>query len=123
MLSALSKRPIRQNISVTGSINQLGEVQAIGGVNEKIEGYFRVCEFLDTYKNKGVLIPSSNRDELILMPQVEKAVEDGDFHIYVMDTLEDAIETLILKENETLEDFYLSLKEEIDKYKNKKEDK
>ncbi|MGG7144546.1 AAA family ATPase [Clostridium nigeriense] len=120
MLSALTKRPINQNISVTGSINQLGEVQAIGGVNEKIEGFFRVCEFLESYKDKGVLIPSSNKDELILMPEVEKAIEDGDFHIYIMDTLEDAIETLILKDNESLEDFYISLNEELEKYKNKK---
>jgi lon-related putative ATP-dependent protease len=123
MLSALTKRPINQNISVTGSINQLGEVQAIGGVNEKIEGFFRVCEFLESYKDKGVLIPSSNKDELILMPEVEKAIEDGDFHIYVMDTLDDAIETLILKDNESLEDFYISLNEELKKYKSKKEDK
>lgn len=123
MLSALAKRPINQNISVTGSINQLGEVQAIGGVNEKIEGFFRVCEFLESYKDKGVLIPSSNKDELILMPEVEKAIEDGDFHIYVMDTLEDAIETLILKDNESIEDFYISLNEELKKYKNKKENK
>ncbi|MDV4150079.1 AAA family ATPase [Clostridium sp. AL.422] len=120
MLSALTKRPINQSISVTGSINQLGEVQAIGGVNEKIEGYFKVCEYIDNYKNKGVLIPSSNKDELILMPEVEKAIEDGDFHIYTMDTLDNAIETLILKEGETLEDFYSTLKEEIKKYKTKK---
>ncbi|WP_294363311.1 AAA family ATPase [uncultured Clostridium sp.] len=96
ILSALTKRPIKQNISVTGSINQLGEVQAIGGVNEKIEGFFKVCEFIDDYKDKGVLIPSSNKDELILMPEVEKAIEDGDFHIYIMDNIDDAIETLLL---------------------------
>ena len=72
---------------------------------------------------KGVLIPSSNKDELILMPEVEKAIEDGDFHIYIMDTLEDAIETLILRKDETLKDFYISLNEELNKYKNKKEDK
>lgn len=123
ILSSLTKRPINQSISVTGSINQLGEVQAIGGVNDKIEGFFRACEFIDNYKNKGVLIPSSNKDELILMPEVEKAIEDGDFHIYTMDTLEDAIEILILKEGETLEEFYLSLKEEIKKYNIKKQDK
>lgn len=116
ILSALTKRPINQSISVTGSINQLGEVQAIGGVNEKIEGFFKVCKFIDDYKGKGVLIPSSNKDELILMPEVEKAIEDGDFHIYVMNTLDHAIETLILKEEETIEDFYFALKEEIKKY-------
>ena len=120
ILSALTKRPINQSISLTGSINQLGEVQAIGGVNEKIEGFFKVCKFIDSYKDKGVLIPSSNKDELILMPEVEKAIEEGDFHIYIMDTLDDAIETLILKEGETIEEFYFQLKEEIKKYNIKK---
>lgn len=120
ILSALTKRPIKQNISVTGSINQLGEVQAIGGVNEKIEGFFKVCEFIDDYKEKGVLIPSSNKDELILMPEVEKAIEDGDFHIYIMDNIDDAIETLLLNGNESIEEFYSGLKEEIKKYTIKK---
>lgn len=120
ILSALTKRPIKQNISVTGSINQLGEVQAIGGVNEKIEGFFKVCEFIDDYKDKGVLIPYSNKDELILMPEVEKAIEDGDFHIYIMDNIDDAIETLLLNGNESIEEFYSGLKEEIKKYTIKK---
>ncbi|WP_308780642.1 AAA family ATPase [uncultured Clostridium sp.] len=120
ILSALTKRTIKQNISVTGSINQLGEVQAIGGVNEKIEGFFKVCEFIDDYKDKGVLIPSSNKDELILMPEVEKAIEDGDFHIYIMDNIDDAIETLLLNGNESIEEFYSGLKEEIKKYTIKK---
>lgn len=117
ILSSISKRPIRQNIALTGSINQLGEVQAIGGVNEKIEGFFRVCSLLDSVKNKGVLIPSSNIDELILIPEVEEAIEVGDFNIYSMNSLDDAIETLILNENETLEDFYINIKNEIYKYK------
>ncbi|GAA0084529.1 AAA family ATPase [Clostridium sp. CTA-7] len=123
ILSALSKRPIKQNIAVTGSINQLGEVQAIGGVNEKIEGFFRVCNFLDRVNNKGVLIPSSNKNELILIPEIEEAIEKGDFHIYIMDDLNDAIETLILNKDETLEEFYLSIKLEIEKYKKNKDKK
>lgn len=117
ILSALSKRPIKQNIAVTGSINQLGEVQAIGGVNEKVEGFFRVCSFLDEVKGKAVLIPSSNKDELILISEVEEAIEKGEFSIYSMDTLEDAISTLILEEEETIEEFFITIKEEILKYK------
>lgn len=123
ILSALSKRPIKQNIAVTGSINQLGEVQPIGGVNEKIEGFFRVCSFLDEVKGKAVLIPSSNKDELILIPEIEEAVEKGEFSIYVMDNLEDAISTLILEEGETIEEFFEGIKEEIAKYKTKDDDK
>ena len=121
ILSALSKRPIKQNIAITGSINQLGEVQAIGGVNEKVEGFFRVCSFLDEVKGKAVLIPSSNKDELILKPKVEEAVDRGEFSVYIMDTLEDAISTMILEEEETLEEFFIGIKEEILKYKNKNE--
>ena len=120
ILSSLSKRPIKQNIAVTGSINQLGEVQAIGGVNEKIEGFFNVCEYLDSVKDKGVLIPESNKDELILMQEVEEAIERGDFHLYTMESLEDAIEVLILNENESIEEFYIYLEKELYKYKDKK---
>ncbi len=67
ILSALSRRPIKQNIAVTGSVNQFGEVQAIGGVNEKIEGFYRVCEIIDTVENKGVLLPSANKDYYLLL--------------------------------------------------------
>lgn len=117
MLSAISKKGIKQNIAVTGSLNQFGEVQAIGGVNQKIEGFFNICKETSSYKGKGVLIPSSNKDELVLSPEVEKAVKEGDFHIYEMETLNDAIETLILEDNETLEDFNKAINEEIEKYK------
>ncbi len=117
MLSSISKRGVKQNIAVTGSLNQFGEVQAIGGVNEKIEGFFNVCKEMGGYKDKGVLIPSSNKDELILCPEVEDAIREGDFHIYEMSVLDDAIETLILEDGENLEDFYKSINEEIKKYK------
>ena len=120
ILSALGKRPIKQNIAVTGSVNQFGEVQAIGGVNEKIEGFYNVCEIIDSIKGKGVLIPSANSDEIVLIPPVEKAIEEGDFHIYTMENLNDAIEVLILKEGEVVEDFYNGISKELDKYKGKK---
>lgn len=121
LLSALGKRPIRQNIAVTGSINQFGEIQPIGGVNEKIEGFFRVCSFLDNIENKGVLIPDSNKDEIILLPEVEEAIAQGKFHIYTMENINDAVEVLILNENETIEEFFDGISKEMKKYKDKKD--
>ena len=123
ILSALSKKPIKQNIAVTGSINQFGEIQPIGGVNEKIEGFHRVCSLIDTVDNKGVLIPESNADELILNADVEEDIKNRKFHIYTMNSLDDAIEVLILKDGETLADFFKELNDEILKYKYDKSDK
>ena len=119
VLSALSKKGINQNIAVTGSINQFGDVQPIGGVNEKIEGFFKVCSMLDTIEGKGVLIPEGNKDEIILKAEVEKAIEEGKFHIYTMNSLNDAIEVLLLEEENNIDDFYKNLQNELDKYKEK----
>ncbi|SCJ97651.1 Lon protease [uncultured Clostridium sp.] len=120
ILSALSRRPIKQSIAVTGSVNQFGEVQAIGGINEKVEGFYRVCEIIDCIENKGVLLPAANKDEIILTPNVEKAIKENKFHLYEMSTLNDAIEVLILNENENIEEFYKQIYDEINKYKSKK---
>ena len=120
ILSAISKRPIRQYIAVTGSINQFGEVQPIGGINEKIEGFHKVCRIIDNTSDKGVLMPKINIDELVLKSEVEEDIEKGNFNIYVMETLKDAIETLILQEDESVEEFYELIKVEIGKYKDKK---
>lgn len=95
MISSLSKVGVRQNIAVTGSINQFGEVQPIGGVNEKIEGFFKICKLVDKVNEKGVLIPESNIDSLVLSREVEKEIKDGNFHIYSMSTIEDAVEILM----------------------------
>ncbi|CUN95306.1 AAA family ATPase [Clostridium disporicum] len=122
ILSALSKKGIKQNIAVTGSINQFGDVQPIGGVNEKIEGFFKVCSILDTFEGKGVLIPEANKDELILKAEVEEAIINGKFHIYTMNNLNDAIETLLLSDSEGIDDFYVNLQTEIDKYKDKEKE-
>ena len=116
MISALSKIPIKQNIAVTGSLNQFGDVQPIGGVNEKIEGFFKVCETLDTINDKGVLIPETNKDELVLIPQVEEAVKNGKFHIYTMKDINDAIQVLMLDENMSLEDVVMNITLEVNKY-------
>ncbi len=94
MLSALSDVPIRQGISVTGSVNQLGEVQPIGGVNEKIEGIFRVCKSRGLTGAQGVMIPHSNVKNLMLSDEVIRAVREGSFNIYAVRTISEGIEVL-----------------------------
>ena len=74
--------PLRQDIAVTGSVNQRGEVQAIGGVNEKIEGFFRVCRLAGLTGDQGVLIPEANVQHLMLSHEVVDAVADGRFHVW-----------------------------------------
>ena len=123
ILSALSKRPIRQNIAVTGSINQFGEIQPIGGVNEKIEGFYRVCREIDTIDDKAVLIPSTNVNELILSGEVEEDIKNRKFHIYTMENLDDAIEILILNKGESVKGFFKEIEDELSKYKSNKKKK
>ena len=94
LLSAISNLPIRQDIAVTGSINQFGEVQPIGGVNEKIEGFFDVCKHRGFTGTQGVIIPRTNVKNLMLRDDVISAVEEGKFHIYAIDTVDDGIEIL-----------------------------
>jgi len=84
ILSSLAEVPIRQDLAVTGSVNQRGEIQPIGGVNQKIEGHFDVCKARRLTGTQGVLIPYQNVDELMLRPEVLKAVEAGRFHIYAI---------------------------------------
>lgn len=94
MLSALSGCPIRQGIAVTGSVNQLGEVQPIGGVNDKIEGIFRVCKSRGLTGEEGVMIPSANVKNLMLSKEVIQAVRSGKFHVYAVPTIDEGIEVL-----------------------------
>lgn len=94
LLSALSRVPIRQSLAVTGSVNQHGQVQAIGGVNEKIEGFFEICRARDLTGDQGVLIPAANVKHLMLGQDVIDAVADDKFHIYAIDTIEQGIEVL-----------------------------
>ena len=94
LLSALSDLPISQSFAVTGSVNQLGEVQAIGGVNEKIEGFFDICHKRGLTGKQGVLIPKSNVAHLVLRPRVVDAVRDGQFHIHAVATISEGIELL-----------------------------
>ena len=94
ILSSLSNQPIRQGLAVTGSVNQRGEIQPIGGVNEKIEGFFDVCKMRGLTGTQGVLIPHQNVADLMLRPDVVEAVEDGKFHIYPIVTIDQGIELL-----------------------------
>ena len=94
LLSALAEVPLKQTLAVTGSVNQRGVVQPIGGVNEKIEGFFDVCDTRGLTGEQGVLIPASNTDNLMLRPDVVEAVEAGDFHVYPVATVDQGIELL-----------------------------
>lgn len=94
LLSSLSDYPIQQDLAVTGSVNQRGQVQAIGGVNEKIEGFFEVCKLKGLTGKQGVLIPQSNVIHLMLRDEVVDAVKDGNFHIYPVSTIDEGIAIL-----------------------------
>jgi predicted ATP-dependent protease len=94
VVSSLSGVPLRQDIAVTGSVNQLGEVQAIGGVNEKIEGFFDVCRRRKLTGRQGVAIPVPNARHLMLRDDIQRAVAKGRFHIYLVGTIDQGLELL-----------------------------
>jgi lon-related putative ATP-dependent protease len=94
LLSALADAPIKQGFAVTGSVNQLGEVQAIGGVNEKIEGFFDVCKLKGFSGEQGVLIPTANVQHLMLRESIVEAVRQGQFSIHSVTTIDEGIEIL-----------------------------
>jgi len=94
LLSVLSGVPIQQRFAVTGSVNQHGQVQAIGGINQKIEGYFAVCKEMGLTGDQGVLMPESNVQNLMLKDEVIEAVEAGKFHIHSVRTIHEGIELL-----------------------------
>jgi predicted ATP-dependent protease len=94
LLSALADVPLKQSIAVTGAINQRGEMQAVGAINEKIEGFFDVCKARGLTGGEGVLIPSANKRHLMLRRDVIDAVAAGHFHIYPVDTIDQGLEIL-----------------------------
>ena len=94
ILSSISEIPIRQNLAVTGSVNQLGFVQPIGGATEKIEGFFDVCAATGLSGDQGVIIPIQNVDNLMLKEEIIEAVRDGKFHLYAVRRIEEGIELL-----------------------------
>jgi len=94
IMSSLSGKPIKQSIAVTGSVNQRGKVQPIGGVNQKIEGFYKVCKIKGINGEQGVIIPKQNVNDLMLKEEVINAVKEGKFHIYAVETIEEGIEIL-----------------------------
>jgi len=94
LLSALSGLPINQSLAVTGALSQMGEVQAIGGVNEKIEGFFDLCKARRLTGNQGVLIPAANVKHLMLRPEIVEAVKQKKFHIYPINHVDEGITIL-----------------------------
>ena len=94
ILSSLSELPIKQSIAVTGSVNQKGEIQPIGGVTDKIEGFFNICKLRGLTGEQGILMPYQNIKNLNLNDEVIKAVKEGKFHIYAIKTIDEGIEAL-----------------------------
>ncbi|HIF9317051.1 Lon protease family protein [Photobacterium damselae] len=95
IVSAYSQQPLRQDVAITGSMNQFGEAQPIGGVNEKIEGFFDVCAIKGRTPQQGVIIPQSNVHNLMLRKDIVEAVEKGEFHIWAINHVTEAIEILM----------------------------
>ena len=96
LLSALAGVPVRQGIAVTGSVDQIGDIQPVGGLNEKIEGFFRICQLKGLTGDQGFIVPEANLRDLMLNDDVIEAVKRRKFHIYPVRTVEDAIEILTL---------------------------
>lgn len=120
IISALSDYPIKQNFAVTGSVNQLGEVQPIGGANEKIEGYYEVCKCLNSLGEISVIIPSLNKSDIVLKDEVMEAIEKGVFHVYTVDNVLDALRLLFGKEDLETDNLREVINQELKKYTSSK---
>jgi predicted ATP-dependent protease len=94
LLSAIAALPLRQDIAVTGSVNQMGDIQPVGGVSEKIEGFYEVCRKTGLSGTQGVIIPRLNLPNLILSAEVQKALREGSFHLYAVSTVDEGMEIL-----------------------------
>jgi|Deesub1362A_J573_1020465.scaffolds.fasta_scaffold02029_5 lon-related putative ATP-dependent protease len=104
LLSAISQMPLRQDVAVTGSVNQHGEIQPVGGINEKIEGFYRACKTKGLTGTQGVIIPQGNVRHLMLEDEVIQAVERGDFHIWPISTIDQGLALLTGKEPGVLDE-------------------
>ena len=91
LLSALTNIPVKQTMSMTGAIDQHGNIEAIGGVNEKIEGFFDACDYFGLTGDQGVVIPKSNAGDLMLREDIVEACRKGKFHVYAVETIHEAL--------------------------------
>jgi predicted ATP-dependent protease len=127
LLSAIAKVPLRQDLAITGSIDQFGNIQPVGGIKEKVEGFFKVCKQTKMSGTQGVIIPVQNYDEVLLDEEVLSAIKEGTFHLYQIEHIDDAIELLTgmkpdkfhKKVKEALKNFY-EITKEVEKKKPKK---
>ncbi|HKJ84891.1 MAG TPA: AAA family ATPase [Spirochaetia bacterium] len=94
ILSAIANVPLRQDVAVTGSVNQMGQIQPVGGISEKVEGFYEVCKKIELTGTQGVIIPRQNIPNLILNPELQTAVAEGQFHIYAIETIDEGMEIL-----------------------------
>ncbi len=104
LLSSLSEIPIKQSIAVTGSVNQKGEIQPIGGINQKIEGFFEVCRAKGLTGEQGVMMPAKNLKHLMLRDEVVEAIKKGQFHVWAISTIDEGIQILTGVEAGTRQD-------------------
>lgn len=123
LLSSLADIPLRQDIAVTGSVNQHGEVQPIGGANQKIEGFFETCKAQGLTGKQGVIIPKQNVMHLMLHDEVVKAVKDGKFHIYAVGHIEEGLEILTGKKIKVIDVAITKQLQHLTKIAHDKEDK
>lgn len=94
LLSAIGDIPVRQDIAITGSVNQMGILQPVGGINEKIYGFYKACKSIELTGTQGVIIPKQNIKSLILPREVEQAIKEGKFHIWALETIEEGMSLL-----------------------------
>lgn len=94
LLSAIAEIPLRQDIAVTGSVNQMGEIQPVGGISEKIEGFYEICKKIGITGSQGVIIPRQNLPNLILSTEVQQAISEDRFHIWAIETIDEGIQLL-----------------------------
>lgn len=121
ILSSIGNIPIKQYIAVTGSVNQKGEIQPVGGITEKVEGFYNICKNFGSTGNQGVIIPSKNIEDLVLEDEVVEAVRNGKFHIYAVSTIEEGMEILTDKSFEEISNIIESKLEEYNQVVNKNE--